>query len=139
MLLEGCYRRIGSPGGCVRIPKEEGYKMAYELYIRNSPVANMRSSVWQSFASVRPALQSCPSGCACLAEAEAKRLGYTSLCQGQKTVCGYDARKNPQYCFAKPAETAQRKPGKIVIDPASDRLLLLSPSARATRQDRGTR
>lgn len=32
MLLEGCYRRIGSPGGCVCIPKEEGYKMAYELY-----------------------------------------------------------------------------------------------------------
>lgn len=138
MLLEGCYRRIGSPGGCVCIPKEEGYKMAYELY-QEQPCGYTRSSVWQSLASVRPALQSCFSGCACLMEAEAKRLGYTSLCQGQKTVCGYDSRKNPQYCFAKPAETAQRKPGKIVIDPASDRLLLLSPSARATRQDRGTR
>ncbi len=108
------------PTGCVCMLKEEGYKMGYEL-CQEQPCGYDEKLGMAKLCFRRPTLQSCPSGCACLTEAEAKRLGYTSLCQNQKTLCGYDAQQNPQYCFTKPAETVQPKPGKILIDPPSDR------------------
>jgi hypothetical protein len=44
----------------------------------------------------------CPQGCECLSltPAEAERLGY-SLCNGQETVCGYDAQQNRMLCYEK--------------------------------------
>ncbi len=108
------------PTGCTCLLKEEGYKLGYEL-CQEQPCGYDEKLGMAKLCFRRPTLQSCPSGCLCVTEAEAKSLGYTSLCQGQKTLCGYDARQNPQYCFTKPAESTQPKPGKILIDPVSDR------------------
>lgn len=117
-----CWKAVeeSCPAGCVCMPKDEGYKMNYEL-CREQPCGYDEKLGMTKLCFRRPTLQSCPSGCNCLTEAEAKRLGYTSLCQGQRTLCGYDAQQNPQYCFTKPTETTQPKPGKIVIDPVSAR------------------
>jgi hypothetical protein len=40
----------------------------------------------------------CPSGCECMTEAKANELGY-DLCNGQRTICGYDAQQNVMYCY----------------------------------------
>lgn len=45
----------------------------------------------------------CPDGCGCLTEAQAKELGY-AYCEGEKTLCGYDQSKIPMYCYQKPKE-----------------------------------
>jgi len=52
---------------------------------------------FQQAVTVLPATQ-CPSGCACMSEADAKLKGYPS-CRGERTSCGYDATQTPLYCF----------------------------------------
>ena len=48
--------------------------------------------------TVTPAIATCPQGCICITDeiAKAKELAY---CRGERTSCGYDANKMPQYCF----------------------------------------
>ncbi len=58
----------------------------------------------------KPTEVQCPQGCACRTEAEAKRLGLT-WCQGQKTVCEYDAAGNAtKYCFEEPTSQPTTPP-----------------------------
>ena len=52
----------------------------------------------------------CPSTCSCLLPSEAKAKGFTSLCGGKQTLCGYDKSQNPMYCYQNPATTAITKP-----------------------------
>jgi subtilase family serine protease len=51
-----------------------------------------------------PSIVKCPSGCTCLAVADAKAKGY-SACPLEKNPCGYDNLQNFRYCFAVPAVT----------------------------------
>ena len=47
----------------------------------------------------------CPSGCLCTREEEAKAKGLV-VCDGKKTLCGYDKDQTPLYCFGKPTTPA---------------------------------
>jgi len=60
-----------------------------------------------SFATM--AQSQCPSTCSCLLPGDAKAKGYTSLCGGKQTLCGYDKSRNPMYCYQKPSPTATTK------------------------------
>jgi hypothetical protein len=40
----------------------------------------------------------CPSGCACMSEADAKGKGYPP-CRGTRTSCGYASDQTPLFCF----------------------------------------
>ena len=53
----------------------------------------------------KPTEVTCPQGCFCATEAEAKQYGYT-LCQNQRILCGKDATGVDRYCFQKPVEQA---------------------------------
>lgn len=48
----------------------------------------------------------CPEGCDCLNETQAKDLGY-EYCRGEKIVCGYDQYQNPLHCYEKPTAEAK--------------------------------
>ncbi len=72
----------------------------------------------------------CPEGCECLTEAQAKELGY-EYCQGEKTVCGYDQYQNPMYCYEKPAVTPTPTP-KITPTPTPVVTPTPSPSPTPT-------
>jgi hypothetical protein len=52
---------------------------------------------FQRSAAVLPATQ-CPSGCACMSEADAKGKGYPA-CRGVRTSCGYKEDQTPLFCF----------------------------------------
>ncbi|MCS7130452.1 MAG: hypothetical protein NZ872_03430, partial [Archaeoglobaceae archaeon] len=49
-------------------------------------------------AFITSAQTTCPEGCSCLTEENAKNLGY-AYCQKEKILCGYDQFKNPMYCY----------------------------------------
>jgi hypothetical protein len=51
---------------------------------------------------VLAATVTCPSSCACLLPAEAKKIAAPGYCQGQQAVCGYDTEKNAKYCYTQP-------------------------------------
>jgi len=48
-----------------------------------------------------PVPVTCGKGCSCLDAAKATAAGY-QYCDEPHAVCGYDASKNPLYCFKKP-------------------------------------
>jgi len=58
---------------------------------------------FQQSATVLAAAQ-CPSGCACMSEADAKGKGYPP-CRGQRTSCGYKEDQTPLFCFEVVPET----------------------------------
>jgi subtilase family serine protease/C1A family cysteine protease len=51
--------------------------------------------------SVAPLSVTCPEGCACLTQDEAKAQGYSLYCGGNQTLCGYDSNNTPMYCRAR--------------------------------------
>jgi streptogramin lyase len=72
------------------------------------------------------AAPSCPATCICTRETDAAAKGLV-VCDGTKTICGYDKDQTPLYCFGKPATTTvtttvpaaictppQCKPGQVV-------------------------
>ena len=56
------------------------------------------------------AADTCPSGCLCYTEANAKILGYSTYCSGKQTICGYETGATaliPKYCFQIPTKYVQ--------------------------------
>jgi hypothetical protein len=67
-----------------------------------------------------PTIVKCPSGCTCLAAADAQAKGYSS-CPQEKRPCGYDNQQNLKYCFAVPVVTTTTpvpsgKPDLVIND-----------------------
>jgi hypothetical protein len=61
-----------------------------------------------------PVYATCSAGCSCLNAADAKANGYTTYCGGKQLLCG-GTQQNPQYCYEKPATTADNTPPTVSI------------------------
>ena len=91
--------------GCVCLTKND----AYNRYGQNVTLCQEKPCSYDAQQNPlycwKPAEVTCPQGCFCATEAEAKQYGYT-LCQNQKILCGKDATGIDRYCFQKPVEQA---------------------------------
>lgn len=65
-----------------------------------------------------PQQTQCTSGCTCLTQAEARKSGYTTICQD--TPCGYDSQQYPKYCYK---TTVTLQPGTLQVIPKTTDLL----------------
>lgn len=65
---------------------------------------------------------SCPSGCICLSQGDAKLKGYSS-CAKETRPCGYDQLQNLMYCYSAPPTTTvtpKGTPDLIILDVYTD-------------------
>jgi len=102
------------PTGCECLSKDEGYKRNLDFctdeqgnLIRCEVIDAEQGIYKYCFRTAEK--PTCPEGCSCLSEAEAKNLGY-ELCNGEKISCGYDQYQNPLYCYQKPTVTPTPTP-----------------------------
>jgi len=66
------------------------------LYCFGKPETAVEEQTITQIAKAVPV--SCPKGCSCLDAAMVNKTGYR-YCGGTRTLCDYDAAKNPMYCF----------------------------------------
>jgi subtilase family serine protease len=108
------------PSTCICLSAAEAKEMGYTMLCGNKQIICGYDAkqnplyCYEKPAATTPA-PICPKGCTCISPAEAKEKGYL-YCGREQTLCGYDSRQNPLYCYEPPPTTPVGTPDLTIID-----------------------